>query len=44
LAEAVQEVVTRKMEIFNRGSLKLPEIAYPREGFQAVFMKVLEEK
>jgi heterodisulfide reductase subunit C len=44
LAEAVQEVVTRKMEIFNRGSLRLPEIAYPKEGFQAVFMKILEEK
>jgi heterodisulfide reductase subunit C len=44
LAEAVQEVVTRKMEIFNRGTLKLPHIAYPGESFQAVFMKILEEK
>jgi len=44
LAEAVQEVVTRKMEIFNRGTLKLPQIAYPAESFQAAFMKILEEK
>jgi heterodisulfide reductase subunit C len=44
LAEAAQEVITRKMEIFNRGNLKLPEIAYPKEGFQTAFMKILEEK
>jgi heterodisulfide reductase subunit C len=44
LAEAIQEVVTRRMEIFNRESLKLPKIVYPKESFQAVFMKILEEK
>jgi heterodisulfide reductase subunit C len=44
LAEAVQEIVARKMEIFNRESLKLPKIAYPKESFQAAFMKILEEK
>jgi heterodisulfide reductase subunit C len=44
LAEALQEVVTRKMEIFDRESLKLPRIVYPKEGFQAAFMKMLEEK
>jgi heterodisulfide reductase subunit C len=44
LAEAIQEVVTRRMEIFNRESLKLPKIVYPKESFQAAFMKILEEK
>jgi heterodisulfide reductase subunit C len=44
LAEAVQEIVARKMEIFNRESLKLPKIAYPKESFQAAFMKILEER
>jgi heterodisulfide reductase subunit C len=44
LAEALQEVVTRKMEIFNRESLKLPKIVYPKESFQAAFMQILEEK
>jgi heterodisulfide reductase subunit C len=44
LAEAVQEIVARKMEIFNRESLKLPKIVYPKESFQAAFMKILEER
>jgi heterodisulfide reductase subunit C len=44
LAEAVQEVVTRRMEIFNRESLKLPKIVYPKESFQTAFMKILEER
>jgi heterodisulfide reductase subunit C len=44
LAEAIQEVVTRRMEIFNRESLKLPKIGYPKESFQVAFMKILEEK
>lgn len=44
LAEGVQEVVTKKMEIFNRESLKLPKIIYPKESFQGVFMKIMEEK
>jgi len=44
LAEAVQDVVTKKMEIFNRESLKLPEIAFPKESFQAAFMKIMEER
>ncbi|HVP93290.1 MAG TPA: 4Fe-4S dicluster domain-containing protein [Acidobacteriota bacterium] len=44
LAEAVQEIVARKMEIFNRESLKLPNIVYPKESFQAAFMKILEER
>ncbi|MFZ0966585.1 MAG: 4Fe-4S dicluster domain-containing protein [Candidatus Bathyarchaeia archaeon] len=44
LAEAVQDVVTKKMEIFNRESLKLPKIAFPKESFQAAFMKIMEER
>jgi len=44
LAEAVQDVVTKKMEIFNRESLKLPKIAFPKESFQATFMKIMEER
>lgn len=44
LAEAIQEVVGRKMEIFNRENLKLPKIVYPKESFQAAFMKILEER
>ena len=44
LAEAVQEIVSRKMEIFNRESLKLPRLAYPKDSFQDAFMKILEEK
>lgn len=44
LAEAVQDVVTKKMEIFNRESLKLPKIAFPKKSFQAAFMKIMEER
>jgi heterodisulfide reductase subunit C len=43
LAEAQTEVVTRKMEIFNRENLKLPKLASPKESFQAAFMKIMEE-
>jgi len=44
LAETVQKVVTKKMETFDRDSLKLPKIWPPRESFQVTFMKILEEK
>lgn len=44
LAETVQKVVSRKMETFDRESLKLPKINTPKESFQAVFMKAMEEK
>ena len=44
LAEAVQDVVTKKMEIFNRESLKLPKIAFPKKSFQVAFMKIMEER
>ena len=44
LSQAIQKVTTRKMETFDRTSLRLPEIPAPRESFQTVFLKVLEEK
>jgi heterodisulfide reductase subunit C len=44
LAEAVQKVTTNKMETFDRESLRLPKIAVPKESFQAVFLKALEER
>jgi heterodisulfide reductase subunit C len=44
LAEGVQKVVTRKMETFDRDGLKLPKMALPRESFQTVFMKAMEER
>jgi heterodisulfide reductase subunit C len=44
LAEALQSVVTKKMESFDRESLKLPKINSPQEGFQSAFMKIMEEK
>ncbi|MEM3700575.1 MAG: 4Fe-4S dicluster domain-containing protein [Candidatus Bathyarchaeia archaeon] len=44
LAETVQKVVTKKMETFDRESLKMPKITQPKESFQSAFMKMLEEK
>jgi heterodisulfide reductase subunit C len=44
LAEAYQKVTTRKMEACDRESLKLPKIPAPKEGFQAVFLRALEER
>lgn len=44
LAESMQKVTTRKMETCDRESLKLPKLAGPKESFQAVFMKALEER
>jgi len=44
LAESVQKVVTKKMETFDRESLKLPGIIRPKESFQATFMKAMEER
>jgi heterodisulfide reductase subunit C len=44
LIETPQKVVTRKMETFDRDCLKLPKIRPPKESFQAVFMKAMEEK
>jgi hypothetical protein len=44
LAETCQKVTGRKMEAFDRESLKLPKMASPGESFQMVFLKALEEK
>jgi heterodisulfide reductase subunit C len=44
LIEAAQKVTTNKMETFDRESLKLPKIQVPKESFQAVFLKALEER
>ena len=44
LAEPPQKIVTRKMETFDRECLKLPKIKLPKESFQVVFMKAMEEK
>lgn len=44
LAEAVQKVTTSKMETVDRESLRLPKIPIPKERFQAVFLKALEER
>jgi heterodisulfide reductase subunit C len=44
LAEEYRKVTTRTMETFDREALKLPKLGMPKESFQAVFMKALEEK
>jgi heterodisulfide reductase subunit C len=44
LAETTQKITTRTMQVCERESLKLPKIGSPRESFQAVFLKALEEK
>jgi heterodisulfide reductase subunit C len=42
--ETYQKIVTRKMETVDRECLKLPKINPPKQSFQAVFMKAMEEK
>ncbi len=44
LAQAYQTVVSRNMLSLDRDGLKLPQIAGPRESFQAAFLKALEER
>ncbi len=44
LAEQVQKVTNNKMETCDRESLKLFKIKPPKEGFQTVFLKALEER
>ena len=44
LAESFQDIVSRKMETFDREGLGLPKICFPKESFQTVFMKALEER
>jgi hypothetical protein len=44
LAEPPQKIVTRKMETLDRECLSLPKIKPPKESFQVVLMKAMEEK
>lgn len=44
LAESFQDIVSRKMETFDREGLGLPKICFPKESFQAAFLKALEER
>lgn len=44
LSQTIQKITTRKMETLDRTGLKLPEIPAPKDGFQTVFLKALEEK
>jgi len=44
LAEPPQKIVTRKMETLDRECLNLPKIKLPKETFQVVLMKAMEEK
>ena len=44
LAESIQRIVTREMEIVDRESLKLPKIRRPKDCFQTSFMSIMEEK
>jgi heterodisulfide reductase subunit C len=44
LIEPVQKVTTKKMEVLDRESLRLPKINPPKESFQSAFMKALEER
>lgn len=44
LAEQVQKVTNKTKETCDRESLRLPKIRPPKESFQIVFLKALEEK
>ena len=44
LAEPIQKVTSKKMEVCDRESLGLRKTNPPKESFQAAFMKALEEK
>jgi heterodisulfide reductase subunit C len=44
LAEPCRKIVTRKMETVDRECLGLPKVRSPKDSFQAVFMKAMEEK
>ena len=44
LAEPPQKIVTRKMQTLDRECLNLPKIKLPKESFQVVLMKAMEEK
>lgn len=44
LAEAYRKIVTRKMETVDRECLGLPKVSKPKENFQTIFMKTMEER
>jgi heterodisulfide reductase subunit C len=44
LAEPCRKIVTREMETVDRECLGLPKVCNPKESFQAVFMKAMEEE
>lgn len=44
LAETYQRVITKKMVTVDREGLKLPKLGGPKESFQAVFLRALEER
>ncbi len=44
MAETVQKITTRHMEACDRETLKLPKIGSPKEVFQTIFLKALEER
>ncbi len=44
LAETYQRVITKKMVTVDREGLKLPKLSGPKESFQAVFLRALEER
>ncbi len=44
LAEPPRKIITRRMETIDRQHLNLPRLLSPKGGFQAVFMKAMEEK
>jgi heterodisulfide reductase subunit C len=44
LAEPPQKTVTKKMETVDRDCLQLPKIKPPKESFQALFLKAMEER
>ncbi len=44
MAESMQKITTRNMDACDRESLKLPKISSPKEPFQTLFLKALEER
>jgi heterodisulfide reductase subunit C len=43
LAEPSRKIITRKMETVDRECLGLPKVRCPKETFQAILMKAMEE-
>jgi len=44
LSQKIKKITTRQMETFDRKSLELPDFHAPKDTFQTVFLKALEEK